>query len=210
MGSDEDWEMATDALRGALDDLGLEYVVNEGDGAFYGPKIDFHLEDSLGRTWQCGTIQLDFQLPLRFNLEYTGADGEKHRPIMIHRVAFGSIERFIGILIEHFAGAFPTWLAPEQVRVMPMTDRNIPCAKEVMQQLTDKGFRVTMDERNEKIGYKIREAQVHKVPYMIVIGDKDEEKGVISVRTRKTGETTAMETGEFIEKLAYEVENKLK
>ena len=210
MGSDEDWELATDSLRAALDDLGLDYVVNEGDGAFYGPKIDFHLVDAIGRTWQCGTIQLDFQLPQRFELEYIGADGEKHRPIMIHRVAFGSIERFIGILIEHFAGAFPTWLAPEQVRVMPMTDRNIPCAQEVVKQLTDKGFRVTMDERNEKIGYKIREAQVHKVPYMIVIGDKDEEKGVISVRTRKTGETTAMETGEFIEKLAYEVENRLK
>ena len=210
MGSDEDWDMATDALRSALDELQLPYVVNEGDGAFYGPKIDFHLVDCIGRTWQCGTIQLDFQLPQRFELEYVGADGEKHRPIMIHRVVFGSIERFIGILIEHFAGAFPTWLAPEQVRVMPMTDRNIPCAQEVVKQLTDKGFRVTMDERNEKIGYKIREAQVHKVPYMIVIGDKDEEKGVISVRTRKTGETTAMETGEFIEKLAYEVENKLK
>ena len=210
MGSDADWEMATDGLRSALDEMGLDYVVNEGDGAFYGPKIDFHLVDAIGRTWQCGTIQLDFQLPQRFELEYIGADGEKHRPIMIHRVAFGSIERFIGILIEHFAGAFPTWLAPEQVRVMPMTDRNIPCAQEVVKQLTDKGFRVTMDERNEKIGYKIREAQVHKVPYMIVIGDKDEEKGVISVRTRKTGETTAMETGEFIEKLAYEVENRLK
>ena len=196
--------------QAALDELGVKYVINEGDGAFYGPKIDFHLTDCLGRTWQCGTIQLDMQLPERFELEYTGADGEKHRPVMIHRVVLGSIERFIGVITEHFAGAFPTWLAPEQVRVMPMTDRNIPCAQEVVKQLTDKGFRVTMDERNEKIGYKIREAQVHKVPYMIVIGDKDEEKGVISVRTRKTGETTAMETGEFIEKLAYEVENKLK
>ena len=210
IGSGEDWEIATNGLIAALQELGKEYVVNEGDGAFYGPKIDFHLADSIGRTWQCGTIQLDMQLPERFELEYTGADGEKHRPVMIHRVVLGSIERFIGVITEHFAGAFPTWLAPEQVRIMPMTDRNIPCAKEVMQQLTDKGFRVTMDERNEKIGYKIREAQVHKVPYMIVIGDKDEEKGVISVRTRKTGETTAMETGEFIEKLAYEVENKLK
>ena len=176
-------------------------VVNEGDGAFYGPKLDFHLADSIGRTWQCGTIQLDMQLPERFELEYTGADGEKHRPVMIHRVVLGSIERFIGVITEHFAGAFPTWLAPEQVRVMPMTDRNIPCAQEVVKQLTDKGFRVTMDERNEKIGYKIREAQVHKIPYMIVIGDKDEEKGVISVRTRKTGETTAMETGEFTRSL---------
>ena len=210
MGSDEDWEMATDALRAALDDIGLPYVVNEGDGAFYGPKIDFHLEDSIGRTWQCGTIQLDFQLPLRFNLEYTGADGEKHRPIMIHRVVLGSIERFIGVITEHFAGAFPTWLAPEQVRVMPMTDRNVPCSQEVVKQLTEAGFRVTMDDRNEKIGYKIREAQVHKVPYMVVIGDKDEEKGIISVRERKTGETTPMELSEFIEKLTYEVKEKLK
>ena len=210
MGSDEDWEMATNSLREALDEMGYEYIINEGDGAFYGPKLDFHLVDAIGRTWQCGTIQLDMQLPEGFELEYTGADGEKHRPVMIHRVVLGSIERFIGVITEHFAGAFPTWLAPEQVRIMPMTDRNISCAKEVMQQLTDNGFRVTMDDRNEKIGYKIREAQVHKVPYMIVIGDKDEEKGVISVRTRKTGETTAMETGEFIEKLAYEVENKLK
>ena len=210
IGEKETWDMATDTLKRAIEHMGKTYVINEGDGAFYGPKLDFHLADSIGRTWQCGTIQLDMQLPERFELEYTGADGEKHRPVMIHRVVLGSIERFIGVITEHFAGAFPTWLAPEQVRVMPMTDRNIPCAKEVMQQLTDKGFRVTMDERNEKIGYKIREAQVHKVPYMIVIGDKDEEKGVISVRTRKTGETTAMETGEFIEKLAYEVENKLK
>ena len=210
MGELKDWQFAEKTLAEAITEIGKDYVVNEGDGAFYGPKLDFHLADSIGRTWQCGTIQLDMQLPERFELEYTGADGEKHRPVMIHRVVLGSIERFIGVITEHFAGAFPTWLAPEQVRIMPMTDRNIPCAKEVMQQLTDKGFRVTMDERNEKIGYKIREAQVHKVPYMIVIGDKDEEKGVISVRTRKTGETTAMETGEFIEKLAYEVENKLK
>ena len=210
MGELKDWQFAEKTLAEAITEIGKDYVVNEGDGAFYGPKLDFHLADSIGRTWQCGTIQLDMQLPERFELEYTGADGEKHRPVMIHRVVLGSIERFIGVITEHFAGAFPTWLAPEQVRVMPMTDRNIPCAQEVVKQLTDKGFRVTMDERNEKIGYKIREAQVHKVPYMIVIGDKDEEKGVISVRTRKTGETTAMETGEFIEKLAYEVENKLK
>ena len=210
IGTVEQWEHNQDILKEAITEMGKTYVINEGDGAFYGPKLDFHLADSLGRTWQCGTIQLDMQLPERFELEYTGADGEKHRPVMIHRVVLGSIERFIGVITEHFAGAFPTWLAPEQVRVMPMTDRNIPCAQEVVKQLTDKGFRVTMDERNEKIGYKIREAQVHKIPYMIVIGDKDEEKGVISVRTRKTGETTAMETGEFIEKLAYEVENRLK
>ena len=210
MGSDEDWEMATEGLRSALDALGLDYVVNEGDGAFYGPKIDFHLEDSIGRTWQCGTIQLDFQLPQRFELEYTGADGEKHRPIMIHRVVFGSIERFIGILIEHFAGAFPTWLAPVQVKILPISDKYADYSKEVLDKLTEAGIRAEMDTRSEKIGYKIREAQVHKVPYMIVIGDKDEEKGIISVRNRKTGETTPMELGEFIEKLDYEVKNKLK
>ena len=210
VGSDEIWEEATNTLAEVAKESGLDLVDDPCGAAFYGPKLDFHLADSIGRTWQCGTIQLDMQLPERFELEYTGADGEKHRPVMIHRVVLGSIERFIGVITEHFAGAFPTWLAPEQVRIMPMTDRNIPCAKEVMQQLTDKGFRVTMDERNEKIGYKIREAQVHKVPYMIVIGDKDEEKGVISVRTRKTGETTPMELGEFIEKLDYEVKNKLK
>ena len=210
MGELKDWQFAEKTLAEAITEIGKDYVVNEGDGAFYGPKLDFHLADSIGRTWQCGTIQLDMQLPERFELEYTGADGEKHRPVMIHRVVLGSIERFIGVITEHFAGAFPTWLAPEQVRVMPMTDRNIPCAQEVMKQLTDKGFRATMDERNEKIGYKIREAQVHKVPYMIVIGDKDEEKGIISVRNRKTGETTPMELGEFIEKLDYEVKNKLK
>ena len=210
MGDEKIWHFAEETLQAAIQEMGKDFILNPGDGAFYGPKLDFHLADSLGRTWQCGTIQLDMQLPERFELEYTGADGEKHRPVMIHRVVLGSIERFIGVITEHFAGAFPTWLAPEQVRVMPMTDRNIPCAQEVVKQLTDKGFRVTMDERNEKIGYKIREAQVHKIPYMIVIGDKDEEKGVISVRTRKTGETTAMETGEFIEKLAYEVENRLK
>ena len=210
MGELKDWQFAEKTLAEAITEIGKDYVVNEGDGAFYGPKLDFHLADSIGRTWQCGTIQLDMQLPERFELEYTGADGEKHRPVMIHRVVLGSIERFIGVITEHFAGAFPTWLAPEQVRVMPMTDRNIPCAQEVMKQLTDKGFRATMDERNEKIGYKIREAQVHKVPYMIVIGDKDEEKGIISVRNRKTGETTPMELSEFIEKLDYEVKNRLK
>ena len=210
MGDEKDWRFAEDTLQAAITEMGKDFVINAGDGAFYGPKLDFHLADSLGRTWQCGTIQLDFQMPERFELEYIGEDGERHRPVMIHRALLGSIERFIGVITEHFAGAFPTWLAPEQVRIMPMTDRNIGCAQEVMKQLTEKGFRATMDDRNEKIGYKIREAQVHKVPYMIVIGDKDEEKGVISVRTRKTGETTAMETGEFIEKLDYEVKNKLK
>ena len=210
IGSDENWEKAEQAIVEACEEKGLKAKIEYGEAAFYGPKLDFMVKDAIGRRWQLGTIQVDYNLPERFQLEYTGADNQKHRPVMIHRVVLGSIERFIGVITEHFAGAFPTWLAPEQVRVMPMTDRNIPCAQEVVKQLTDKGFRVTMDERNEKIGYKIREAQVHKVPYMIVIGDKDEEKGVISVRTRKTGETTAMETGEFIEKLAYEVENRLK
>ena len=210
IGTVEQWEHNQDILKEAITEMGKDYVVNEGDGAFYGPKLDFHLADSLGRTWQCGTIQLDSQLPERFELEYIGADGEKHRPIMIHRVVLGSIERFIGVITEHFAGAFPTWLAPEQVRVMPMTDRNVPCSQEVVKQLTEAGFRVTMDDRNEKIGYKIREAQVHKVPYMVIIGDKDEEKGIISVRERKTGETTPMELSEFIEKLTYEVKEKLK
>ncbi|MCI6868377.1 MAG: threonine--tRNA ligase, partial [Lachnospiraceae bacterium] len=176
MGSDEDWELATDGLRSALDDLGLNYVVNEGDGAFYGPKIDFHLEDSIGRTWQCGTIQLDFQLPQRFNCEYIGADGEKHRPIMIHRVAFGSIERFIGILIEHFAGAFPTWLSPEQVRVLAISDKYLDYAEKVNEQLKAEGIRSSVDTRAEKIGYKIREARLAKVPYMLVVGAKEEEE----------------------------------
>ncbi|HIY19853.1 MAG TPA: threonine--tRNA ligase, partial [Candidatus Blautia avistercoris] len=187
MGSDEDWEMATDALRGALDDLGLDYVVNEGDGAFYGPKIDFHLEDSIGRTWQCGTIQLDFQLPLRFNCEYIGADGEKHRPIMIHRVAFGSIERFIGILIEHFAGAFPTWLSPVQVRVLPISDKYQEYGQKVLDQLKAAGIRADMDTKAEKIGYKIREARLEKLPYMLIVGAKEEEEGKVSVRSRFLG-----------------------
>lgn len=209
MGSDEDWEMATDALRGALDDLGLPYVVNEGDGAFYGPKIDFHLEDSIGRTWQCGTIQLDFQLPLRFELEYTGADGEKHRPIMIHRVAFGSIERFIGILIEHFAGAFPTWLAPVQVKVLPISDKYMDYAENVLAQLKDAGIRVELDSRAEKIGYKIREAQMQKVPYMLVVGAKEEESGLVSVRSRFEGDEGQKSTAEFIAALKEEIAQKI-
>ena len=208
MGSDEDWEMATDGLRDALDELGLPYVVNEGDGAFYGPKIDFHLEDCIGRTWQCGTIQLDFQLPQRFELEYTGADGEKHRPIMIHRVAFGSIERFIGILIEHFAGAFPTWLAPVQVKVLPITDRTHEYSVQVMEKLTAMGLRCELDDRSEKIGYKIREAQLEKIPYMLVLGDKEEESGQVAVRSRKTGETQVMSLEEFMEKIGKEVETR--
>ena len=188
--------------------MGKDYVINEGDGAFYGPKIDFHLEDCLGRTWQCGTIQLDFQLPERFELEYTGADDQKHRPVMIHRVVFGSIERFIGILTEHFAGAFPTWLAPVQVKLLTMTDRNRAYAEEIQRQLEDKGFRTELDERNEKIGYKIREAQLEKVPYMLVLGDKEQEAGEVAVRDRRDGKTTVMPLSEFIEKLAYEVETR--
>ncbi|GAA6491879.1 MAG TPA: threonine--tRNA ligase [Candidatus Bariatricus faecipullorum] len=205
MGSDEDWEMATDALRGALDDLGLDYVVNEGDGAFYGPKIDFHLEDSIGRTWQCGTIQLDFQLPLRFELEYTGADGEKHRPIMIHRVAFGSIERFIGILIEHFAGAFPTWLAPVQVKVLPISDKHMEYAKKVLEELEHAGIRAEIDIRAEKIGYKIREAQLQKIPYMLVVGAKEEEEGLVSVRSRFEGDEGQKSLADFVAAIKMEI-----
>lgn len=208
MGSDEDWEMATEGLRGALDDLGLDYVVNEGDGAFYGPKIDFHLEDSIGRTWQCGTIQLDMQMPQRFDLEYTGADGEKHRPIMIHRVAFGSIERFIGILIEHFAGAFPTWLAPVQVKVLPISDKYMDYAKKVCEELDEAGIRVEIDQRAEKIGYKIREAQMNKIPYMLVVGAKEEENGVVSVRSRFAGDEGAKEIAAFIKDIKEEIDAK--
>ena len=208
MGSDEDWDMATEALRGALDDLGLPYVVNEGDGAFYGPKIDFHLEDSIGRTWQCGTIQLDFQLPLRFNLEYTGADGEKHRPIMIHRVIFGSIERFIGILIEHFAGAFPTWLAPVQVKVLPISDKYIDYAQKVQDTLYNAGIRSEIDSRAEKIGYKIREAQMQKIPYMLVVGAKEEEAGVVSVRSRFAGDEGQKDLTAFMDALKEEIDTK--
>ena len=208
MGSDEDWEMATEGLRGALDDLGLDYVVNEGDGAFYGPKIDFHLEDSIGRTWQCGTIQLDFQLPLRFECEYTGADGEKHRPIMIHRVAFGSIERFIGILIEHFAGAFPTWLAPVQVKVLPISEKHMDYAEKVLSELKEAGIRAEIDPRAEKIGYKIREARLQKIPYMLVVGAKEEEEGKVAVRSRFLGDEGAKSLGEFIEGITKEIKNR--
>ena len=198
MGELADWERATDALRGAITELGYAYEVNEGDGAFYGPKLDFHLQDCLGRTWQCGTIQLDFQLPERFELEYTGADGQKHRPIMIHRVVFGSIERFIGILIEHFAGAFPLWLAPEQVRILPISERHHEKAREIYQQLFNAGMRVEIDERSEKIGYKIREAQLHKIPYMLIIGDKEAESGTVSVRRRGEGDLGAVKTEAFL------------
>ncbi len=209
MGSDEDWEMATDGLRSALDDLGLDYVVNEGDGAFYGPKIDFHLEDSIGRTWQCGTIQLDFQLPLRFNCEYIGADGEKHRPIMIHRVAFGSIERFIGILIEHFAGAFPTWLSPEQVRVLPISDKYLDYAAKVDGKLKEAGIRSSIDTRAEKIGYKIREARLAKVPYMLVVGAKEEESNLVSVRSRFAGDEGQTNLSDFIASVKEEIKGRV-
>ena len=209
MGSDEDWEMATEGLRSALDALGLDYVVNEGDGAFYGPKIDFHLVDAIGRTWQCGTIQLDFQLPQRFELEYQGADGEKHRPIMIHRVVFGSIERFIGILIEHFAGAFPTWLAPVQVKVLPISDKYAEYAEKVRKQLDDAGIRVEVDTRAEKIGYKIREAQMQKVPYMVIVGQKEEEEGLVSVRSRFAGDEGQKNPEEFIKALKKEIDSKI-
>ncbi len=208
MGSDEDWEMATDALRGALDDLGLDYVVNEGDGAFYGPKIDFHLEDSIGRTWQCGTIQLDFQLPLRFNCEYIGADGAAHRPIMIHRVAFGSIERFIGILIEHFAGAFPTWLAPVQARVLPISDKYLDYANKVCAALEEAGIRAEVDTKSEKIGYKIREAQLQKIPYMLIVGEKEEAEKKVSVRSRAAGDEGQKELSLFIDEIREEIRTK--
>ena len=205
MGSDEDWELATTSLQGALDDLGLDYVINEGDGAFYGPKIDFHLVDAIGRTWQCGTIQLDFQLPKRFELEYIGAHGEKHRPIMIHRVCFGSIERFIGILIEHFAGAFPTWLAPVQVKVLPISEKYEGYAKSVKAALDAADIRAEIDLRSEKIGYKIREAQGQKIPYMLVVGQKEQADGTVSVRSRFKGDEGAEDLNVFIANIKAEI-----
>lgn len=208
MGAKEDWDIATDALRDAITELGYDYEVNEGDGAFYGPKLDFHLTDCLGRTWQCGTIQLDFQLPERFELEYIGADGEKHRPIMIHRVVFGSIERFIGILTEHFAGAYPTWLAPVQVKLLPIADRHLDYLYDVKKALEAKGVRCEIDDRSEKMGFKIRAAQLEKVPYMIIAGDKDIENGTISVRSRKDGEQGAMTLDAFVENIMEEIETK--
>mgnify|MGYP002577314949 FL=1 len=209
MGSDADWEMATEGLKGALDDLGLDYVINEGDGAFYGPKIDFHLEDSIGRTWQCGTIQLDMQMPQRFDLEYIGADGEKHRPVMIHRVAFGSIERFIGILIEHFAGAFPTWLAPVQVKVLPISDKYMDYAQKVLDILNEAGIRSEIDTRAEKIGYKIREARLQKIPYMLVVGAKEEEENLVSVRSRFKGDEGQKDLQAFIGEILEEIRTKV-
>ena len=205
MGDAETWEKTTNALRDAMEDFGLEYVVNEGDGAFYGPKIDFHLTDSIGRTWQCGTIQLDMQLPEKFDLTYTGEDGLKHRPVMIHRVVYGSIERFIGILIEHYAGAFPAWLAPTQVRILPITDKHVAYAKELNDKMFALGLRVYLDDRNEKIGYKIREAQVQKIPYMLVIGDKEVEEATVAVRRRSEGDLGAMKADDFIAMLQKEI-----
>ncbi len=198
MGSEEDWNTATSALQAALDDMKIDYEINEGDGAFYGPKIDFHLQDSIGRTWQCGTIQLDFQMPQRFDLEYVGEDGQKHRPIMIHRAIFGSIERFIGILIEHFAGKFPLWLAPTQVKILPITDRTLAYAEEVAAKLADNGIRCEVDKRNEKIGYKIREAKMDKVPYVLVVGDKEFEERTVNVNKRGDEEKTTVALDEFI------------
>lgn len=206
IGSDEDWELATQGLRKALEESGMEYVVNEGDGAFYGPKIDFHLEDSLGRTWQCGTIQLDFQLPMRFEAEYMGADGEKHRPIMIHRVVYGSIERFIGILIEHYAGKFPLWLAPVQVKVLPISEKFFGYAGDILQSLKAAGIRCEMDNRDEKIGYKIRSAQMEKVPYMLIVGQKEEESQTVSVRSREDGDLGSFALEDFVRKAAKEAE----
>lgn len=188
IGSDEDWELATEALAKAMESINVPYVINEGDGAFYGPKLDFHLRDSIGRTWQCGTIQLDFQLPQRFGAEYIGADGEKHRPIMIHRVLFGSIERFIGILIEHFAGKFPVWLAPMQVKLLPVSDKYFDYGQKVMNQLKEKGIRAEIDKRSEKLGYKIREARMDKVPFMVILGEKEQANGTVSVRMRDAEE----------------------
>ncbi|MGF7143260.1 threonyl-tRNA synthetase [Anaerotaenia torta] len=201
IGSDEDWELATHALEEALRQLKLDYIVNEGDGAFYGPKIDFHLEDSIGRTWQCGTIQLDFQLPQRFEIEYIGADGGRHRPIMIHRVVFGSLERFIGILIEHYAGRFPFWLAPVQVRVLPISEKFLGYGGEVLSRLKERGIRCELDQRDEKIGFKIREAQLEKVPYMIILGQKEEESGKVSVRSRDQKDMGMLSLEEFLETL---------
>ncbi len=210
MGSDEDWDIATDALKAAITELGYDFEINEGDGAFYGPKLDFHLTDCIGRTWQCGTIQLDFQLPERFELEYTGADGAKHRPIMIHRVVFGSIERFIGILTEHYAGAFPTWLAPVQVKLLPIADRHIDYVRQLQEKLEKAGIRCELDDRSEKIGFKIRSAQLEKIPYMLVVGDKDIEAGTVAVRSRKSGDEGASTIEEFIERIQKEVAEKAK
>lgn len=198
MGDEKTWDSAQDILKEAITEMGKDYIINEGDGAFYGPKLDFHLTDCLGRTWQCGTIQLDMQLPERFELEYTGADGEKHRPVMIHRVVFGSIERFIGVITEHFAGAFPLWLAPVQAKVLPISDKTLDGAQAINDKLVAAGLRCELDTRNEKIGYKIREAQLQKIPYMLVVGEKELEEGTVSVRKRGEGDIGSMPVEDFI------------
>ncbi|MGL5347684.1 MAG: threonine--tRNA ligase, partial [Peptostreptococcaceae bacterium] len=208
IGSDEDWEAAENGLREALEELNLPYILNEGDGAFYGPKIDFHLRDCLGRTWQCGTIQLDMQLPQRFDINYVGQDGEKHRPVMIHRVAFGSIERFIGILIEHYAGKFPVWIAPTQVRILPISDKYNDYANQVKEALFAKGIRVEIDDRAEKTGFKIREAQLQKIPYMLIVGEKEAAENTVSVRSRDKGEVGSISLDEFLSTVLKEVEER--
>lgn len=208
MGSDEEWCLAESSLKGALDELNLDYKINEGDGAFYGPKIDFHLEDSIGRTWQCGTIQLDFQLPQRFELDYIGSDGEKHKPIVIHRVIFGSIERFIGILIEHFAGKFPTWIAPVQVKVLPISNKFNDYCENIKKQLNANGIRVEMDYKDEKIGYKIREARNERVPYIVIIGEKEEKENKVSLRSRKNGDEGTLKLEDLIERINRQIKNK--
>jgi threonyl-tRNA synthetase len=209
MGDDAVWELATNALKEAMDERGMQYKINEGDGAYYGPKIDFHLRDSIGRTWQCGTIQLDMQMPERFDLTYVGEDGQKHRPVMIHRVVYGSMERFIGILIEHYAGAFPAWLAPVQVKILPITDKHVAYAKEVAAKMFDKDICVEIDDRNEKIGYKIREAQVQKVPYTLVVGDKEAETGAVAVRKRGQGDLGPQDVDAFINNILEEIVGKV-
>ena len=208
MGSEEEWEYAENALKTALEELELDFIINEGDGAFYGPKIDFHLEDCIGRTWQCGTIQLDMQLPQRFDLNYIGKDGEKHKPVVIHRVAYGSIERFFGILVEHFAGKFPTWLAPTQVKILPIADRHNENAYSIKEELQKHGIRVEVDDRSEKVGYKIREAQLNKYPYMLIIGDKEAENGEVSVRSRDKGELGSKKISDFIYEILEEIKTK--
>ncbi|MGN0812821.1 MAG: threonine--tRNA ligase [Candidatus Coproplasma sp.] len=209
MGSEEDWELATSSLKKALDEMNIEYEINEGDGAFYGPKIDFHLQDSIGRTWQCGTIQLDFQMPQRFELEYVGEDGKKHRPIMIHRAIFGSIERFIGILIEHFAGKFPVWLAPNQVKILPITDRNHDYAEGICKKLNALGVRATLDDRSEKVGYKIREAKLEKVPYILVVGDQEQANGTVNVNKRDVEEKKCLTVDEFAALVCNDIKEKI-
>ena len=208
MGEEKVWQFAEETLQAAIQEMGKDFILNPGDGAFYGPKLDFHLADSLGRTWQCGTIQLDFQMPERFELEYVGEDGEKHRPVMIHRALLGSIERFIGVITEHFAGAFPTWLSPVQVKVLPITDRAAAYADQVAAQLDQAGYRVEVDHRNEKIGKKIREAQLEKIPYMLVVGDKEAESGQVAVRARSKGDLGAMDFAAFLAHLKQVVDEK--